>query len=132
VIVVDASVLVVGLTDDGLDGAMARRRLRGEELAAPELIDLEVLSALRRHHARRLIDTRRAQLALTDLHDLPIHRAAHRPLLRRCWELRENVTPYDAAYVALAEAMETALVTMDLRLADAPGLQCPVEVIRPA
>lgn len=129
VLVVDASVLAVALADDGPDGDMARARLRDEELAAPELIDLEVISVLRRQRASGALDVRRAQLALDDLVDLPMHRAPHRPLVARSWELRENMTPYDAAYVALAEILETALVTADTRLAHAPGLACAVEVL---
>jgi predicted nucleic acid-binding protein len=131
VLVVDASVLAVALADDGPDGDLARARLRDDELAAPELIDLEIVSVLRRQHSGGALDARRAQLALDDLEDLPMHRASHRPLVRRCWELRENMTPYDAAYVALAEALDAALVTADARLAHAPGLNCAVEVVPP-
>lgn len=128
-IVIDASVLAVALADDGPDGDMVRARLRDEELAAPELIDLEVVSVLRRQHSSGALDARRAQLALGDLVELPMRRAPHRPLVPRCWELRENMTPYDAAYVALAEALEANLVTADTRLAHAPGLTCGVEVL---
>ncbi|MGH3274248.1 MAG: type II toxin-antitoxin system VapC family toxin, partial [Streptosporangiaceae bacterium] len=104
-IVADASVLVIALADDGPGGDQARTRLRGEHLAMPELADLEVASVLRRQLRAGTIDARRAGLALDDLAALPARRAPHRPLLARCWELRENLTPYDAAYVALAEAM---------------------------
>ena len=88
-IVADASVLVVALADDGPDGDQARSWLRGERLAVPELADLEVASVLRRQMKAGTLDARRAP---------------HRPLLPRCWELRNNLTIYDAAYVALAEA----------------------------
>lgn len=128
-IVVDASVLAVALSDDGQDGDTARARLRGEQLAAPEVIDLEVGSVLRRQLSAGTIDERRARLALDDLLDLPMRRAPHRPLLRRCWELRDNLTLYDAAYVALAEALGTALLTADTRLSKAPGVRCAVEVL---
>ncbi len=131
-LVVDASVLAVALADDGPDGDSARARLRDQQLAAPELIDLEVTSVLRRQLAAGHLDVRRAQLALDDLLDLPVGRAPHAPLLLRCWELRDNLTVYDAAYVALAEALGTALLTADTRLATAPGLRCPVEVLRPS
>lgn len=124
-IVIDASVLAPALGDDGTDGDGARGRLRGEDLAAPEIIDLEVTSVWR----RTLTDERRALLALADLADLPLLRAPHLPLLARCWELRHNLTPYDAAYVALAEALDVALVTADARLSRASGIQCPVEVL---
>lgn len=129
-LVVDASVLAPVLVDDGRDGDMARERLVGEQLSAPELIDLEVLSMLRSQLAAGALDARRAGLAVLDLEELPLHRASHRPLLSRCWELRENLTPYDAAYVALAEALDAVLVTADGRLAGAPGVTCTVEVVR--
>ena len=130
-LVVDASVLATALTDDGPDGDIARARLRDQQLVAPELIDLEVTSVLRRQQAVGQLDLRRAHLALDDLLDLPIGRVPHAPLLLRCWELRDNLTVYDAAYVALAEALGTVLLTADARLADAPGLRCPVELLRP-
>jgi predicted nucleic acid-binding protein len=131
VLVVDASVLVVALADDGPDGDSARARLRGERLAIPELADLEVASVLRRQIRAGGLDGRRAGLALDDLAALPAQRAPHGPLLARCWELRDNLTVYDAAYVALAEAMHAALLTGDRRLARATGPQCPIEVFRP-
>jgi predicted nucleic acid-binding protein len=130
VLVVDASVLVVALADDGADGDAARARLRDEELAAPELIDLEVVSVLRRQLSAGALDSRRAQFVVDDLRDLPMQRAPHRPLLARCWELRDNFTAYDAAYVALAEALESVLLTADTHLANAPGVTCPIEVLR--
>jgi predicted nucleic acid-binding protein len=132
VLVVDASVLVVALADDGADGDAARSRLRGEELAAPELLDLEVTSVLRKQRGAGLIDDRRALLALTDLRAVPIRRAPHLPLLSRCWELRENLTIYDAAYVALAELLQADLLTADSRLAAAPGPRCGIEVLQPS
>ncbi|WP_322762923.1 type II toxin-antitoxin system VapC family toxin [Frankia sp. Cr2] len=128
-LVVDASVIITALGDDGPDGDRARDRLRGQQLTAPELIDLEVVSVLRRLRAGGHLDTRRAELALTDLIDLPLRREPHRRLLSRCWELRENLTSYDAAYVALAEVLGVAVLTTDKRLARAPGIRCPVEVL---
>lgn len=128
-IVVDASVLAVALIDDGADGEAARARLGGERIAVPELIDLEVTSVARRLvGAGRLADAR-ARQALTDLVDLPLERTPHRGLVSRCWALRENVTPYDAVYVALAEALGVTLLTADERLAAAPGPTCPFEVL---
>ena len=129
VLVVDASVLVVALADDGADGDRVRARLRGEHLAAPELIDLEVMSVVRVHSARRQLDTRRALQVIEDLSSLPLLRATHQPLLTRCWELRENVSTYDAAYVALAELLGADLLTADQRLARAVGPRCRIEVI---
>jgi predicted nucleic acid-binding protein len=130
VLVVDASLLVVALADDGRDGDLARTRLRGEHLAAPELVDLEVASVLRRHCAGGQLDLRRAELALADLIDLPLQRAPHAELLTRCWELKVNLTMYDAAYVALAEALDSDLVTADARLGKAPGPRCRIEILR--
>ena len=128
-IVVDASVLSVALGDDGPDGAAARAAITGETLAAPELVDLEVLSVLRRQVQAGLMTSARAELALSDLTTLPMRRAAHGPLLHRCWELRQSVTAYDAAYVALAEALGIVLVTADARLSRAPGVRCPVDLV---
>jgi predicted nucleic acid-binding protein len=132
VIVVDASVLATALGDDGPDGDHARARLRGERLSAPELVDLEVASVLRRQVHGGEVDIRRAALALADLAALPLRRAPHRPLLARCWELRDNLTVYDASYVALAEALDVTLLTGDGRLARAPGPRCRVETLRSA
>ena len=129
-LVVDASVLAVALADDGPDGDAARTRLRSETLAAPELVDLEVTSVLRRQNRAGLLDARRAQLAMGDLAALPMRRAPHVSLLARCWELRHNLTAYDAAYVALAEALDATLLTGDRRLARAAGPTCDIEVLR--
>jgi predicted nucleic acid-binding protein len=130
VLVVDASVLAPALADDGSDGDSARARMRGHVLAAPELIDLETASVIRRRLGTGALDTRRAALALTDLLELPLRRAPHRPLLARCWELRENMTVYDAAYVALAELLDAVLLTADARLVNAPGARCKLELLR--
>src|SRR5699024_9929353 len=110
-------------------GVASRRRLAGEELSAPHLIDLEVMSALRRHVTAGRVRRERAERAFWDLNRLPVERIGHGPLLERCWELRENVTVYDAAYVAVAEGFDATLITGDERLASAPGLRCEVEVI---
>ena len=131
-IVVDASFLAAALADDGHDGDHARARLRGERLTAPELVDLEVTSVWRRRMREGAMDVRRAALALADLTALPLRRAPHRALLARCWELRDNLTIYDASYVALAEALEVSLLTGDGRLARATGPRCRIEVLRRA
>jgi predicted nucleic acid-binding protein len=128
-IVIDASVLASALADDGPDGDRARERLRGERLAAPELIDLEVTSVLRRASRERRLDDRRARQALEDLAAMPVGRASHRPLLARVWELRDNLTVYDAAYVAVAEALAVPLLTADERLHRAPGTRCKIELL---
>lgn len=129
VLVVDASVLAPALADDGSDGDLARRRLNGESLAAPELVDLEVISVLRGAIRSGEIDGRRAALAVDDLRVLPLTRAPHRPLLDRCLELRDNLTAYDAAYVALAEALGCTLLTADRGLAVAPAVNCGIELL---
>lgn len=128
-IVVDASVLVPALVDDGDDGRRARAALMGEALAAPALVDLEFVSAVRRLVAEGTVPVARAEQALADLVDLPIERVTHEALVPRCWALRENLTPYDAAYVVLAEALDVRLVTGDERLAAAPGPACRMELL---
>jgi predicted nucleic acid-binding protein len=130
VIVVDASVVVTALADDGHDGDRVRARLRGEDLVAPHLLDIEVTSAWRRLARAGDLDDRRAALAFDDLRSLRVDRVAHGPLLDRCWELRHGLTVYDAAYVALAEIMNARLLTADTRLANAPGPRCHIEVLQ--
>lgn len=128
-IVVDASVLAPALADDDDDGNRARKRLRGEQLAAPELVDLEVVSTLRRAARSGRLDERRSAQALADLVALPLRRVPHLRLLPRVWELRDNLTAYDAAYVALAEALSALLLTADGPLARATGVRCDVEIL---
>jgi predicted nucleic acid-binding protein len=129
VIVVDTSVLAPALADDTSDGDAARLSLRGHVLVAPELIDLEVASVWRRQVMAGQLDVRRADLAMADLLALPLERVPHRQLITRCWELRQNLTPYDAAYVALAELLDAVLVTGDRRMSRWPGLRCRTQVI---
>ena len=129
-LVVDASVLATALADDADDGDRARARLRGEALAAPDLVDLEVTSVLRGRLADGHMSSRRAELALTDLVALPLERSPTLRLIPRFWELRDNLTVYVAAYVALAEALAVPLLTADARLATATGPRCPIEVLR--
>ena len=129
-IVVDASVLVNALADDDTDGDRARERLLADtDLHAPSLVDLEVVSVLRWHVGAGDLDDRRARLAIADLHALSLTRYPHLPLVERVWELRHNLTPYDASYVALAEALQCTLLTADHRLSRAPGPACPMEQI---
>ncbi|MGO8961539.1 MAG: type II toxin-antitoxin system VapC family toxin [Streptosporangiaceae bacterium] len=120
------------LADDVPDGDHARAGLRGERLTAPELVDLEVISVWRRQIRAGALQARRAGLALADLAALPLRRAAHRQLLGRCWELRDNLTVYDASYVALGEALDVTLLTGGGRLARVSGPRCHIEVLRPA
>jgi predicted nucleic acid-binding protein len=127
--VVDANVLVFALVADGPIGNRARRALRASELAAPELLDLEVAETLRKLVSTRQVAQQRASAALADLVRSPVERFAHSKALSRCWELRHNVTMYDAAYVALAEALDAALVTTDRRLARSSGPRCDFELL---
>jgi len=129
VLVVDASILAVALLDDGANGDALRARLRGEDLAAPSIIDLEVLSVWRGLARSGQLDARRAALAVDDLRVLPLQRVDPTVLIERCWELREDLTVYDASYVALAEAMQAALITGDRRIARAPGPLCSIELV---
>jgi predicted nucleic acid-binding protein len=129
VIVVDASVLATALGDDGVDGERVRSRLFGERASAPELVDLEVASVWRRAVRRGDVSDGRARQALADLAALPLVRAPHGPLMPRIWELRDNVTVYDAAYVALAEALDAPLLTADRKLARATGTLCEFELM---
>ncbi len=129
-IVVDASVVVTALVDDETWGHAVRDRLRGESLAAPSLLDLEVVSVVRRLARREKMTARRAGQAIADLGRLRVARHHHARLLSRCWELRANLTPYDAAYVALAELLGGALITADSRLSGAVGIRCEVELLR--
>jgi predicted nucleic acid-binding protein len=129
VIVVDASALAPALADDGRDGDLARARLAGEVLLAPELAVLEVASILRRAHRSGHVDVRRCEQALADLRALPLACVPHRPLLARAWQLRDNATAYDAAYLALAELVDSPLLTADSHLAGVPGIHCEVELL---
>lgn len=128
-IVLDASLLAAALGDDSEAGARFREPLwEATKRFAPELIDLEVTSYARRAVRRGVMTPERAMRMLVDLAQLPFKRVSHRPLLSRVWELRENVSPYDASYIALAEIIEATLVTADARLARAPGIRCEVQV----
>jgi predicted nucleic acid-binding protein len=129
VIVVDASVIAVALVHEDSIGDRIRARLAGESLAAPAVMDIEVVSTLRGFSRAGRLPARRAEVALADLAAMPLERAPHGPLMPRIWDLRDNLSTYDAAYVALAEAMDTVLLTGDVRLARAPGIRCEVELL---
>lgn len=98
---------------------------------APQLIDVEVFSVIRRHHAAGALDDTAAEQAVADLSAWPGERVGHRHLLQRAWELRDNVRGSDAMYVALAETMGAALLTTDARLARATGPQCAITLVTP-
>jgi predicted nucleic acid-binding protein len=124
--VVDASVIVAALVDSGRDGSWAEDILSVGHLAAPELAILESLNILRRLEAAGQLTELEAAAAQQDLHDLDLELAPVRPLEDRIWALRRNLTAYDACYVAVAEALDEPLATLDRRLAAAPGLKCTV------
>jgi predicted nucleic acid-binding protein len=129
-IVLDASALVELLlgTDAGRRVAV---RIADPAIAlhVPHLADVEVTQALRRYAREGAIDSDTAAAALEDLRSLDLERHGHEPLLERIWALRDNLTAYDAAYVALAEALEGTVLTCDGRLARAPGLSRCVELV---
>lgn len=130
-IVVDASILANAVGDDGQAGRVARARLLAAGAAsAPDLVDVETVSVLRRRWLAGDLTARRFRSAIDDLLVLPLVRVPTGPLMPRAYELRANVTPYDAAYVALAEGLACTLLTADGRLARAPGIRCAVEVLR--
>lgn len=129
-IVVDASVLADSLADDGTRGDRARAAIRAaSEVAAPDIIDIETMSALRLCVVHRTLTPRRFAVAVGDLAVAPLERHPSRALLRRVYDLRNNLTAYDAAYVALAEALRCDLVTADADLAGAPGPRCSIQLL---
>ncbi len=129
-IVVDASVLLAALLSERGAGALARERLRGEgDLHAPHLIGVEMTSALRRRVRLGQTNPDAAWTVLADVATFPLMRWDHEPLLSRVWELRDNLTVYDAMYVVLAELLDARLLTTDARLGRAPGVRCEVEVL---
>jgi predicted nucleic acid-binding protein len=128
--VIDASALLEFLLQTSLGGRVEARIFRdGDELHTPHLADVEVVQALRRLARAGQVSAARASEAIADLTDLDLHRHAHLDLLGRAWRLRDNVTTYDAMYVALAEAMEAPLVTCDGPLGRALGHRARIEVI---
>lgn len=128
-IVIDASTLVELLLNTRRAVAIAKRiGSAGETLHVPALVDLEATSALRTLENQGQISTSDVTRAVTDLLALPITRYPHEPLLARIWQLRGNVTPYDAAYVALAEYLGAPVITCDAKLAAAPGHRATIEL----
>jgi predicted nucleic acid-binding protein len=130
VIVVDASALLEFLLQTPLGARVEARLLRDrDEFHAPHLADVEVAQGLRRLVRAGEVSPDRAAEAIADLADLDLHRHSHLDLLARAWRLRENVTAYDAMYVALAEALDAPIVTCDAALARAPGHRARIDVI---
>jgi len=130
VIVVDASALLEVLLNTPAAARVADRLFDSDEtLHAPHLMDLEVAQVLRRYTASGALTADRGAQAIQDLTDFPLARYPHDLLLPRIWELRHNLTAYDAAYVALAEALEAPLVTRDAALAAARGHGATVDLL---
>ncbi len=128
-IVVDASCLFEVVTDTPLAELIRTRLAQDPDHAAPHIVDIEVLSLIRRESLRGNLDETSSLLAVDDLRSWPGERYGHRALLERVWELRHTVRGWDAAYVALAEVLEATLVTLDARLARATGPSCTIEVV---
>lgn len=126
--VCDASALVALLVDDGPDGRWATEALVGRALCAPHHVMFETANVVRRHELAGLLGRDQAVQAHADLVDLPIELWPYEPLATRTWELRSNLTIYDACSVAVAEMTDATLVTLDVRIAAAPGLRCAVAV----
>lgn len=127
-LVADASVIAPFVADGADDGDRIRRRLRGESIAAPDLVRIEVISVLRRQRSLGTLTETEANRAVDDLLDLPMTTYPTGSLLRRAWTLRDNITPYDACYIALAETLGCVLLTKDPRLSRAPGTRCVIEI----
>ena len=129
-IVVDASAVLELLLQTSLGARVEARLFRDDdELHTPHLVDVEIVQGLRRLVRTGEVSSNRADEAIADLTDLDIHRHAHVDLLGRAWKLRDNISAYDAMYVALAEAIEAPMVTCDGPLAKAPGHRARIEVI---
>ena len=127
-LVVDASVVVTALVSLGEEAAWAEAVLRTEHPVAPALMPAEAANALRRVSRSGLITAEVASQAHAELLELGVELAPYEPFGRRVWELRETLTAYDAWYVAVAEALDPPLATLDLRLARAPGPRCEFRV----
>lgn len=123
-LVVDATVVVSALIDSGREGEWASEQLARGPLAAPHHMPVEVANVLRRTALQGEVPGSVAALALQDLLDLRFELFPFAPFARRAWALRDNVTPYDAWYVALAESLDAPLATLDDRLRRAPGCRC--------
>ena len=125
-VVCDASALVALLLDGGSDGRWAQRALAGAELAAPGIVGFEAANIIRRHELAGLVSADQSAQAHADLLDLQIELWPYEVVAPRAWELRHNLSIYDAGYVAVAEIVDATLVTLDRRIGGAPGIRCVV------
>jgi predicted nucleic acid-binding protein len=128
-LVVDASCLFEVVADTPRSRSIAARLAADPDQAAPHVIDVEVIGVIREQHLRGRLDRTAASQAVADLRDWPGERYGHRWFLDRVWELRHSVRGWDAFYVALAEAFDATLVTLDERLARAHGPTCRIDVL---
>lgn len=124
--VCDASAVVAMLLDDGGDGAWAAGLMMDADLAAPALMPFEAANVVRRQEMAGLVSSDQAAQAHADLLDLDVERWPYDLLAVRAWELRANLSSYDATYIALAEPLGATLITLDRRIARAPGPRCVV------
>jgi predicted nucleic acid-binding protein len=127
-VVCDASAVLAALLDSGSDGQWATARLAEAELFAPTLLPFECANVIRRAELSGAVSADQAAQAHADLLDLAIDLWPYDVLAARAWELRANLSSYDAAYVALAEVLAIPLVTLDQRISRAPGITCSVSV----
>jgi predicted nucleic acid-binding protein len=125
-VVCDASAVVALLLDSGDDGRWATAALSEADLAAPTLLRFEAANVIRRHELGAIVSSDQAAQAHADLLDLEIEQWPYQILAGRAWELRRNLSSYDASYVALAELIDATLVTLDKRLTGAPDVRCAI------
>ena len=128
-VVLDASAALVLLIDPGPAGEHVAARLHGASVVAPDLLPYEVTNVLRRHRNAGRLSEAEARLALDGLRSLSIDLWPHAVLADRVWSLGANLSAYDAAYVALAERLDVALLTADKGIAGAPGVTCTIELV---
>ncbi len=129
ILVLDASVVAAALIDTGRAGKWAEGVLLEGQLAAPHLMTVEVANILRRAASSGQLSRDAASLAYSELLAMPVELFPFAPLAARVWEMRDNVTPYDAWYVALAESLRGDLVTLDVRLSRAAGPRCQFRLL---
>ena len=125
-VVLDASAIVALLADAGPAGDWVAASISGSLLAAPELALFEATNILRRQMLFGALDQTQGTLAHHDLVELPFELWPYAPLAERAWELRGNLSIYDGSYIALAELLNTAVITLDTKLVNAPGPRCPI------
>ena len=129
-LIVDASSLYETIVGTPRSERIRARLDSDPDLVAPHVIDVEVISIIRRYHMLGRLDATLSRQAVENLQAWPGQRFGHIRLLNRAWELRNNVRAWDAFYVALAERLQGTLITLDAKLASATGIRCQVEVIR--